>query len=183
MCEHIGTISLFLKQRHLIGSIKISSCNCFLQINSIDICYPTCGPPPQKKGGIQSILVLTDHFARYSIAVPTKHQTAKTTAEANFWVQICAVTYSRNNVPYLKFLKFKRTPYLPMGNSITDWINRTSLLMIWSLDNANQKNNNAKNLIGERISTHWSMLITLLDRIQLGSRHSFLWLEKNHFCQ
>ena len=36
------------------------------------------------KGGIQNILVITDHFTKFSIAVPTKSQTARVTAEAIF---------------------------------------------------------------------------------------------------
>ncbi len=36
------------------------------------------------KGGIANILVITDHFTRYAIAIPTKNQTAKTTAEVLF---------------------------------------------------------------------------------------------------
>lgn len=33
-------------------------------------------------GGIRNILVITDHFTEYAVAVHTKYQTAKTTAEA-----------------------------------------------------------------------------------------------------
>lgn len=42
------------------------------------------------KGGQQYILVITDHFTKYAIAVPTKNTTARITAEAfmnNFVVQ------------------------------------------------------------------------------------------------
>ena len=36
------------------------------------------------KGGFQNVLVITDHYTRYAQAIPTKHQTARTTAEAFF---------------------------------------------------------------------------------------------------
>ena len=36
------------------------------------------------KGNIQNILVLTDHFTKYAVEVPTKNQTVKTTADAIF---------------------------------------------------------------------------------------------------
>ena len=32
----------------------------------------------ESKGGVKDILVITDHFTRYAVAVPTKNQTANT---------------------------------------------------------------------------------------------------------
>lgn len=112
----------------------------------ICIDYLTLEP---SKGGIQDILVITDHFTRYAQAIPTRNQTARTTAEAlfnNFIVhygipgrihsdqgpsfeskliqELCHLTGIR---------KSRTTPYHPMGNGLTERFNRTLISMLGTL--------------------------------------------------
>ena len=105
----------------------------------------------QSKGGIQNILVITDHFTKYAQAIPTKNQTARTTAEAlfkNFVVHygIPSVLHSdqgpqfeSNTIQELCKLfnikKTRTTPYHPMGNGITERFNRTLIKMLGTLEN------------------------------------------------
>ena len=82
------------------------------------------------------MLVITDHFTRYAIAVPTKNSTAKTTAEAffnNFVIHYgLPLRIHSDQGPnfesrLLKELcdisgiaKSRTTPYHPMGNASTE---------------------------------------------------------------
>ena len=108
----------------------------------------------QSKGGIQNILVITDHFTKFAQAIPTKNQTARTTAEAlfkNFVVHygIPSVLHSDQGTQFesniiqelcklLNIKKTRTTPYHPMGNGITERFNRTLIKMLGTLEN-NQK--------------------------------------------
>ena len=108
----------------------------------------------QSKVGIQNILVITDHFTKFAQAIPTKNQTARTTAEAlfkNFVVHygIPSVLHSDQGTQFesniiqelcklLNIKKTRTTPYHPMGNGIKERFNRTLIKMLGTLEN-NQK--------------------------------------------
>ena len=102
------------------------------------------------KGGFQHVLVITDHFTRFAMAIPTRNQTAKLTAEvlwknfilhygfprrihsdqgANFSSKIikelCAISGMQ---------KSRTTVYHPMGNGMCERFNRTLLNMLGTLE-------------------------------------------------
>ena len=107
-------------------------------------------------GRYPNILVITDHFTKYSIAVPTRNQEAKTVAkilvdefivhygipkklhsdqggsfEAKVIHQICKL---------LGIKKSRTTAYHPEGNGITERYNRTLISMLKSLEPAKKVN-------------------------------------------
>ena len=98
------------------------------------------------KGGIQNILVITDHFSKFSVAVPTRNQTSKTTADAlfhNFIVPYGIPTtihsdqganFTSKLIQDLCFLtgisKSRTTPYHPMDSGITERFHRTLISML-----------------------------------------------------
>jgi transposase InsO family protein len=107
------------------------------------------------KGGIQNILVITDHFTRYAVAVPTRNMTAHTTAEvffnnfvvhygfpqrihtdqgANFESRLIRELCSVAGIS-----KSHTTPYHPMGNGLCERFNRTLLGMLGTLENEEKR--------------------------------------------
>ena len=114
-----------------------------MELVSID--YLTLEP---SKGGIENILVITDHFTRLAHAIPTRNQTAKTTAQAlyNFFLiygfplQLLADQGRNFESRTIKELcklagiqKSRTTPYHAMGNGMTERMNQTLLDMLGCL--------------------------------------------------
>lgn len=101
------------------------------------------------KGGVENILVITDHFTRFAHAIPTRNQTAKTTATALYsfflhygFPQVLHSDQGRNfESALIKDLcklvgitKSRTTPYHAMGNGMTERFNHTLLNMMGTLE-------------------------------------------------
>ncbi|XP_060557360.1 uncharacterized protein LOC132717812 [Ruditapes philippinarum] len=104
------------------------------------------------KGGFGNILVVTDHFTKFSMAIPTKNQTAKTTADAfynNFIIHYGIPTrlhsdqganFESDIIKELCILtnmkKSHTSVYHPQSNSGPERFNRTLLDMLGTLENS-----------------------------------------------
>ena len=127
-------------QRASLVSISITQS---LQLVCMD--YLTLKP---SKDGIQNILIITDHLTKFAVAVPTKNQTAKTTALFNSFIipyglpkTIHSDQGANFSIKLIKELcqikgisKSRTTPYHPMGNGITERLNTTLLSMLGTLE-------------------------------------------------
>ena len=80
----------------------------------------------QSNGGYENILVIIDHFIRYAQAIPTRNQTAQTTARCLWesFIQHCSFlarihsesTVIRELCKMAGIKKSRTTPYHPAGN-------------------------------------------------------------------
>ena len=105
------------------------------------------------KGGITNVLVITDHFTRVTVAIPTKDQTAKTTAEAFFNGFVAhyvlpakihtdqGANFQSELFSHLCLLtgmeKSRTSPYHHMGNGLTGRFNRI-LISMFRTNSSNQ---------------------------------------------
>ena len=110
----------------------------------------------QSKRGLSNILVITDHFTKYAMAIPTRNQTAITTAEAfynNFILHYGIPTriHSDQGTNFesaiLKELcnltgmeKTRTSNYRLQGNAGPESFNRTLLGMLGTLENEQKTN-------------------------------------------
>ena len=101
-------------------------------------------------------MVIPDHFTKYALAIPTRNQAAKTTAEAfynNFIVPYGIPTRSHSdqganfesdlikelcNTTNMK--KTRTSVYHPQGNTGPERFNRTLLDMLGALENEQKGN-------------------------------------------
>lgn len=104
----------------------------------------------RSRGGIENVLVVTDHFSRFAQAYPTKDQKARTVAKALWRNFFCRFGFpaklhtdqGRNfESAIVKELckitgitKSHTSPYHPQGNGTTERFNRTLMDMLGTLD-------------------------------------------------
>lgn len=116
------------------------------------VCMDYLSLEPDGKG-TKNILVITDHFTKYAVAVPTSDQKVKTVAKA-LWNHFL-IHYGfperlhsdqgrdfessviKDLCQLLGIKKSRTTPYHPRGNPV-DWFNRTLLEMLGMLSEENK---------------------------------------------
>lgn len=109
----------------------------------------------EPSGNYANVLVITDHFSKFAVAVPTRNQTAKTTARVlyNEFVVHYGIPSRLHNDQGANFMsstikelcellnikQSRTTPYHPMGNGLCERLNRTFLNMLGCLEEDKKK--------------------------------------------
>jgi len=150
--DYVNKCDRCLRRKSVVGRAPLVSITTTYPLELVCFDYLTLEP---SKGGISNILIITDHYTKYAVAIPTKNQTAKTTAEAfynNFVVNYGIPTrlhsdqganFESDIIKELcKLTDIKKshtTPYHPQGNSGPERFNRTLLDMLGTLNNEQKK--------------------------------------------
>jgi transposase InsO family protein len=121
----------------------------------------------EPSAGYEHLLVITDHFTKFARVVPTKNESAKTTAKVlyefmNMYGYPDKIhsdqgrTFESNIVKELCKLsgiaKSRTTPYHPMSNGACERMNQTILKMLGTL--ANDKKSNWKQYLNALVSAY-----------------------------
>ncbi|XP_055004473.1 uncharacterized protein LOC129407440 [Boleophthalmus pectinirostris] len=104
----------------------------------------------KSRGGIENVLIVTDHFSRYAQAYPTRDQKASTVAKTlwkNFFCRFgfpaklhadqgrnFESTIVKELCKCVGITKTHTTPYHPQGNGTTERYNRTLMNMLGTLE-------------------------------------------------
>ena len=95
------------------------------------------------RGGVANVLVIMDHFSKYTVAIPTTNHSARTTAHVFFDAFIVYYFESKIIKKFCAMAGMKKsrtTPYHPIGKGCTERFNRTLISMLRTLEEEPTRN-------------------------------------------